>query len=99
MATKYMFGWGKTDEGNSQLQHLWLKSEEEIMEFATHSFSPFLLTSVMSNGDENHFVVTGCEKASIDIDKNNEVTQTFTWIGHKASEEEVKKFSKEEEEE
>ena len=98
MGTKHISGWGKISEGDPQLQHLWLKSEEEIMDFVSHPFSPFLLTSVMTNGDENHLVVTGCEKASIDIDKNNEVTQTFTWLGHKASEEEVKEFLKEEEE-
>lgn len=89
---------GDESEEEEELERLGLKREGEIIDFITHPFIPFLLTSAMSNGCESYFVIEGCEKATIDIDKNNEVTQTFTWVGHKASEEEIEKFLSEEEE-
>jgi hypothetical protein len=72
-------------------------NNRKTLQAATWPFAPFLLTTVLKDGGKREFVIDKWEGSTIDIDKSNQFTQTFTWIGHKASEEEVAKFMKEEE--
>lgn len=50
-----------------------------VLEEATCPFAPFLLTTLLKEGGKRQFVIDKWEG-------------TFTWIGHKASEEEIEKF-------
>ena len=54
--------------------------------------TPFLLTSLVKGGGERHFVIDKWDGVNTDIQDNGDCVQTFTWIAHKASEKEIKKF-------
>ena len=69
-------------------------SEKDLIT-PTLPFTPFLLASIEKDGSKRHFVIDDCEGMDLGIDKDNEITQTFTLSAHKASEEEIEEFSRE----
>ena len=86
------------DNEEEELEGLGIKCGEGVIEVATWPFVPFLLTTLLKGGGKRQFVIDKWEGSTLDIDKTNQFTQTFTWIGHKASEEEIEKFLEEERE-
>lgn len=74
--------------------------KETLPTLSTPTFPlvPFLLTSIEKEGDKRHFVIDAWDGDTIDIDNNGQFTQTFMWKAHKATEEEIEKFMREEDE-
>lgn len=79
------------------LQCLGWKCTEELIVADRCPPTPFLLTMVEEGGNTRHFVIDTWGTEVMDLAPNGEITETFTGTAHKASEEEVAKFMKEEE--
>jgi len=63
----------------------------------TFPFPPFLLTSIEKTGSKRYFVIDNVEGEEVETDKEGQFIQSFRWNVHKASEEEIEKFQKDEE--
>ena len=80
------------------LQCLGWKCTEELIVADRYPIAPFLLTMVEEGGNTRHFVIDTWGTEVMNLAPNGEIRETFTGTAHKASEEEIDEFLKEERE-